>query len=230
MGMHNHSRRNRRRRSARPAFSLVELLVVIGIIAILIGLMLPALQRVRTHARTIACRSNMRQIGQAMLLYANDNRGWLFPPDHGLDVPLNQRWFLMVLRPPPPKDVTSLDPRDWTPPIMLCPADDQEPREFHSYILNHHLVEHHVLYSSKPPANLGVTDVVVMGEKLTMSTNYYVETKPGGTTYYEQVDESRHGRQSGSNYLYLDLHVGPRDRNLPIFGLDPWDFPEPTPQ
>jgi hypothetical protein len=161
------------------------------------------------------------------MIYANENRGWLFPPDHGLDVPLNERWFLLVLRPPPPKDITSLDPRDWTPPIMLCPADDQEPREYHTYILNHHLVEHHVMYSSRPPANLTVSDVVVMGEKLTLSTNYYVEVLSRGTTYYEQVDEHRHGRVYGSNYLFLDMHVGPLDLKRPKFGTDPWDFPAP---
>jgi type II secretory pathway pseudopilin PulG len=220
-------RRRLRGSTGAAGFSIVELLVVIGIIAILLGLLLPAMQRAKVHARMIACRSNMRQIGQAMMIYSNENGGWLFPPDHGLDVPLQQRWFLMVLKPPPPKDPNSDDPRDWTPPIMLCPADDQEPREWHSYILNHHLVEHHILYSSKPPANLTSSSVVVMGEKLTLSTNYYVETKPGGTTYFEQVDEHRHGVQNGSNYLYLDMHVGPRERNLPVFGLDPWDFPEP---
>jgi type II secretory pathway pseudopilin PulG len=220
--------RLRGRSKPASAFSIVELIVVIGIIAILVALLMPALQRARVQARAVACRSNMRQIGQAMLIYANDNGGWLFPPDHGLDVPLDQRWFLMVLKPPPPADPTSLDPRDWTPPIMLCPADDQEPREFHSYILNHHLVEHHVLYSSRPPANLTASDVVVMGEKLTLATNYYVETKAGGaTTYHDQVDPFRHGAQLGSNYLYLDMHVGPRDRKLPVFGLDPWDFPSP---
>ena len=64
-----------------------------------------------------------------------------------------------------------------------------------------------------------------MGEKLTNGTNYYIEILNGQTTYYEQVDEFRHGRQSGSNYLFLDLHVGEREKNLPLYGADPWDFP-----
>jgi prepilin-type N-terminal cleavage/methylation domain-containing protein len=213
----------------RKGFSLVELIVVIGIIAVLIAILLPAMQRARVYARYIACQSNMRQIGQAMMIYSNENKGWLFPTDHGLDVPLNQRWFLLVLRPPPPRDPDSLDPHDWTPPVMLCPADDQEPREYHTYILNHHLVEHHVMYSGKPPANLTVSDVVVMGEKLTLSTNYYVETfqASGNSSYYTEVDEARHGRNFKSNYLFMDMHVGRLDLKRPKFGMDPWDFPAP---
>jgi len=96
----------------RGGFSLVELLVVIGIIAILIGLLLPVMQRVKLHARCVACMSNTRQIGQAMQSYAAMNRGWLFPPDQGLDVPLNERWFLPVLKPPLPRDQTSTAPND----------------------------------------------------------------------------------------------------------------------
>lgn len=220
---------------SRRAFSLIELLVVIGIIAILLALLMPALRRARIQAQTIACLSNQRQIGIAMMIYANENRGWLFPPDHGLDVPLNERWFLAVLKPKPPLDPNSTDPKDWTPKLMLCPGDDQEPGEYHSYLLNHHLVEHHIMYAGKVPAPFSPSDVVVMGEKLSLSGNYYVETKTGQgvSTYAEQVDESRHGRVYGSNYLYLDMHAGPRPKGVPKFGLDPWDFPdgaEPTSQ
>lgn len=61
------------------AFTLVELLVVIGIIALLIAILLPALNRARQQARTAACLSNLRQIGQAAHLYASANQNFTVP-------------------------------------------------------------------------------------------------------------------------------------------------------
>jgi prepilin-type N-terminal cleavage/methylation domain-containing protein len=57
------------------AFTLVELLVVIGIVAVLMAILIPALGSARASARKIACMSNLRQIGVAVHVYANDNHG-----------------------------------------------------------------------------------------------------------------------------------------------------------
>ena len=74
----------RRRRLARagrprPGFTLIELLVVVAIIAVLVGLLLPALASARRAVHAITCRSNIRQMHMALTLYGQDNHGAIFP-------------------------------------------------------------------------------------------------------------------------------------------------------
>src|SRR3954465_11759402 len=68
-------RRHRHIAATLRAFTLVELLVVIGIIALLVGILMPALSRAREGARRVQCLSNLRQLSTATVAYCNENRG-----------------------------------------------------------------------------------------------------------------------------------------------------------
>jgi prepilin-type N-terminal cleavage/methylation domain-containing protein len=80
---------SRHGRRAAGGFTLVELLVVIGIIAVLIGILLPALRRAREQARAVQCMSNMRQIFTATMNFAQEKKGWM-PGEGGKGVTLHK--------------------------------------------------------------------------------------------------------------------------------------------
>jgi prepilin-type N-terminal cleavage/methylation domain-containing protein len=205
-------------------FTLVELLVVLGIIAILYSVLLPSIARARQSANSVVCQSNLRQIGLSMLAYADGHDGWLFPTLMGWDqgtkgAPGVTVYFDPVLGQTVYNVWTTKVFSQWNPPVMICPSD-QEPNGQHSYVLNQHMGYWNIKYSTEPPLGKSPSEIILMGEKVTLKYDYYMEYGDFDTV----VEQYRHGQQFGSNYLMLDMHVETELPGDAIKGLDPWDF------
>ena len=214
-------------RSPKRAFSIVELLVVVGLITILIGLLMPTLAKARRRAQTVQCQSNMRQIGIALDIYANRWRGWVYPVLLGGNVPREQRWPTQVFK-----------PAVWNPPIMKCPADDlpdppptwtlgmSENGADHSYILNEIIKDRYIKKHSTAAALAGLSSsqVIVMAEKKTQYDDYYHGIGPfhKGVNPSTLLESYRHGLNVGSNYLFLDGHVETLRPEDAVRSYDPW--------
>jgi prepilin-type processing-associated H-X9-DG protein/prepilin-type N-terminal cleavage/methylation domain-containing protein len=137
---------SRGRRHGTRGFTLVELLVVIGIIALLISMLLPALNKARRSANTVACASNLRQFGQMFALYANQNKGWL-PPTY-MPVGFVPTWYqsIMALMGKKDSDYVIAAPYQKTAPFgiwqcpenpdVLFPADASNGPLNNSYMVN----------------------------------------------------------------------------------------------
>jgi prepilin-type processing-associated H-X9-DG protein/prepilin-type N-terminal cleavage/methylation domain-containing protein len=126
----------------RRAFTLVELLVTIGIIAVLVSLLLPTLARARQSAVATQCASNLRQLGDAWMMYANAHNGACVPghprtlPDPSNNLygvgngdAYRPRWFALLgggakIAPfdRPSADPLMMDTLTVTNPVFLCPS------------------------------------------------------------------------------------------------------------
>ncbi|HEV8291140.1 MAG TPA: type II secretion system protein, partial [Tepidisphaeraceae bacterium] len=76
----------------QTAFTLVELLVVIGIIALLVAILLPVLNRAREQASTVKCLAQLSQLGRAAAMYSGDNKGYTLPAGYQVSGYHTESW------------------------------------------------------------------------------------------------------------------------------------------
>src|SRR4051812_22275999 len=148
------------RRRVTSGFTLVELLVVIGIIAVLVGILLPSLNRAREKANQLKCASNLRQIGLAMIMYTNSNKG-IFPAPAISNNPVYMRpddWIFWQ----PTRDLedgvlVQYLAQPFSPDVYRCPSDDVEsharnnPNYNYSYSVNWMICQHAQRINTAPP-------------------------------------------------------------------------------
>ena len=202
-------------------FTLIELLVVVAIIGILAAMLLPALASVKAKAKQIKCSSNMRQIGLAMRMYADDSRGLLPGPGHGLDAH-DESW------------IEALNPYTaTTDELRACPSDRSAKERLRirgtSYILNGFTAvdlitpfgeiiksQRNIDQFSRPTETMILFEVADAADPAIFKDHAHSRAwNNGWESVLSDIQPNRHrvgaadeeGLNGKANYLFADLHL-----------------------
>jgi len=233
----------------RKAFTLIELLVVIAIIALLMGIILPALNIARDQGRRASCMSNMRQVGVALAMYQNEYEKTP-PKTHAVydyASPAAPDNVLKLLRP----FVSAEDPKARTP-VYACPGLKQNPNPAYApsrvsstgYLVNSVVMGRQVASIPSPGR------IFTIQEGWALSNHLWVQPEPNNRskaalegrepTQYQEwhmfASQSDHSswftkerreqtanvHSKGGNFVFCDGHAGYRkywDRESSDYGL-----------
>lgn len=222
-------------RRSSQGFTLVELLVVIGIIALLISILLPALNAAKERANRVKCASNLRQIGQGLLLYANDNKG-MYPRvkyNMGGTVTAFTGQPAMTAQGDPfspqvqQNDVTAclfllIRNADLNPEVFICPSSNQDKDTlggFPTASRSNFTSNNNLSYSYAHPypvqaaVSLGyklnssvVADFAIAGDRNDADLTAAASVAENSPATEQKKINSRNHEGEGQNVLYNDGH------------------------
>ena len=199
----------------KRGFTLIDLLVVIAIIAILAGLLLPALNKAKAATKKAVCINNLGQWGKALHLFASENDDYMPPEGTGTTLNPNTGWYVVLPRMLQPNKnyfeqpwrTNSRAPVDgW---IWICPSNPRRSNGnnlFH-YCLNQHLDE---TGDDDRPVRLGTVP------SPSQSVWLFDNGKLAARAQQNNVHTNLHG--GGANFVFIDSHVS-HFRNSEY-----WDF------
>ena len=219
----------------KSEFTLIELLVVIAIIAILAGMLLPALNKAREKARATTCKNNFKNAGSAIMMYANDYNDYILPMHTGSSYGINSNiyWmqFLGQLNLGYPKFKLARNMQPYMCPSVTGDATVFNARSgFQSWGFNRRINTYNTwsdlqkLNRLKMPSSaLCMADVVDAADGDFTYGQYLWDSIPSNNTT-AKID-FRHGNKS--NLLFYDGHVESLERNniparLTLLGYPFW--------
>jgi prepilin-type N-terminal cleavage/methylation domain-containing protein/prepilin-type processing-associated H-X9-DG protein len=223
-------------------FTLIELLVVIAIIAILAGMLLPALARAKEAGKKISCLNNMRQLSLSVKMYAGDNDD---------QYPVRSNWTASS---PAWPEVLRDNYKDLK--LLVCPSDGPDPERHRtspfvadaaprSYIINawndyyqvtlktssFRAIETAACTNAFKESNVrNPSDTVLFGEKDTKSVHYYMDfLESNSGNDFTEIEQSRHmasqtgkGGGGGANYAFVDGSSSYLRAGKSIFPVNLW--------
>jgi len=205
------------------AFTLIELLVVVAIIALLISILLPSLSRARELSKRTVCASNLRGIGQAMYIYAQDGDKfpvtsgyksagqactfWYFrttvPPTQGVPSPTADLWIM-------------IRNNNTTPKQFICPstADNPDPAQdilsYYDFLSGSNLSYAYQYQHAQNRPILGTADDPTF--TIAADANPYIKGQVTSVAKSDRESQwkgnsTNHTNREGQNMLFLDGHV-----------------------